>query len=391
MIPFEDARRMLESVIYIPDSEAVPLPEALYRVLAEEVTSDTDMPPFDKAAMDGYACRRSDLGRELSVIEEIPAGKVPAKSIGVDQCARIMTGAMMPPGADHVFMQEFAELRAPDRVYCILPGNQSNICYRGEDVRSGDLVLKRGTTLLAPQMAILAAAGCTTPRVYKKPAVAVLSTGDELMEPENFPEQGKIRNSNGQQLVSQVMQCGLHADYLGIIPDNRQALIKILADALEKYGLILVSGGVSVGSYDFVPVAASDLQMELLIHGMNVKPGRHLLFGRKGNHFIAGMPGNPVSSFVLFEMLVKPFLKRLMGSTEQPLSLSIPLGMDYVRKSSEMMFFIPVRITGEGTALLPEYHGSAHINAYAEANGIMEVPAGINKLEKGEIVHVRPI
>jgi molybdopterin molybdotransferase len=391
MISLEQALRVIESSVLPLGSEDIPLEKAMNRVLAQDLISDADMPPFNKAAMDGYACRRSDLNNELTIIEEIPAGKVPVNRIGTNQCAHIMTGAMIPEGLDWVFMKEHAELKASDVVQCKHQGEHSNICFKGEDIKSGEAILKQGVKLLPAHLASLASAGCMMPKVYKMPGVAVISTGDELVEPDKEPGTGKIRNSNGLQLVSQSLQFGLPAGYLGIVPDNRRALLKIITSAIRKYHVILISGGVSVGDYDFVPDILSELQVEILFHGMNVKPGKHLLFGKKDNHFVIGMPGNPVSSFVQFEMLVKPLLSKLMGNADRPVWLSVPLAAAYSRKNQDTLFFIPVNITAEGYALPLEYHGSAHIHAYCMAQGIMEVPTGVRDLKKGEIVHVRPI
>jgi molybdopterin molybdotransferase len=239
-------------------------------------------------------------------------------------------------------------------------------------------------------MAIMAAAGYIRPKVFSLPKVAVLSTGNELVEPDKKPGSGKIRNSNGIQLTAQTLHYGIQADYLGIIPDNKEKLAEVLESTLKKYQVILISGGVSVGDYDFVPSVLQQQGVDILIHGMNVKPGKHLLFGRRDNHFVLGLPGNPVSSFVLFEMLVKPLLNCLMGSTEEFRWLSVPLAHEYNRKKDDTLFFIPVSLP-HGTALPLEYHGSAHINAYSGANGIMEVPVGVLSIKEGELVHVRPI
>ncbi len=390
MISFDEAFQVIAMSKSPLIAEEIPLIRALNRILAQDLLSDIDMPPYDKSAMDGFACRKADLNNELQVVEEIPAGMVPVKSIETGQCARIMTGAVIPAGADYVLMKEHAAILTFDSIKCSRFSENTNICYRGEDVKSGDRLLTRGTRLLPAHLAIMAAAGCIRPKVFALPKIAVISTGNELVEPDKKPGSGKIRNSNGIQLTSQVMQFGLQADYLGIIPDNREKLTEVLSGALKRYQVILISGGVSVGDYDYVPAVLQQLNVEILIHGMNVKPGKHLLFGKKENHFVLGLPGNPVSSFVLFEMLVKPLLNSLMGSRNEPLWLSIPLAQPYSRKKSDTLFFIPVSLS-EGTAVPIEYHGSAHINAYCSATGIMEVPIGVTSVKKGDLVHVRPI
>jgi molybdopterin molybdotransferase len=390
MISFEEALQKIASSRIPLVTEEIPLIRALNRVLAEDVLSDIDMPPYDKSAMDGFACRKEDLDNELMIVEEIPAGRVPVKSITPGQCARIMTGAMVPPGADYVLMKEHAALLTFDSIKCSRYSENTNICYRGEDVKSGDRLLAAGTRLRPAQLAIMAAAGYIRPGVFSLPKVAVISTGNELVEPDKKPGSGKIRNSNGIQLTAQAVHFGLQADYLGIIPDNREKLTEVLTGTLKKYQVILISGGVSVGDYDFVPAVLQQLDVDIMIHGMNVKPGKHLLFGRRESHFVMGLPGNPVSSFVLFEMLVKPLLNSLMGDTEKPRWLSVPLAQPYSRKKDDTLFFIPVSMNN-GTVLPLEYHGSAHINAYSRANGIMEVPVGVRSIHEGELVHVRPI
>jgi molybdopterin molybdotransferase len=391
MISFEEAIRIISTVKETAGREEIPVVSALNRVLAVDVMSDVDMPPFDKAAMDGFACRQSDLGEELVIVEEIPAGTVPGRSIAANECARIMTGAMVPEGADYIVMKEHATNTAHNAIRCHRKSDHANICYRGEDVKAGDVVLTSGIKLKPAHLAMLAASGCARPTVYTLPRVAVISTGSELVEPDQIPGTGKIRNSNGIQLVTQSMQAGVQAEYLGIVDDNRETLRTTLKDAIGKYQVILISGGVSVGDYDFVPAVLGELGVDILIHGMNVKPGKHMLFGRRENHYVIGMPGNPVSSFVLFEMLVKPLFNGLTGNPELPGWLSLPLAMKYSRKKNDTLFFIPVAITPEGTALPLEYHGSAHIHAYAGAGGIMEVAVGVNEMKQGEMVHVRPI
>lgn len=391
MITFDEGLELIKRFAMPLGTERVDLFRALKRTLAEDVFSDISMPPFNKSAMDGYACRKSDIKNRLQVIEEIPAGSIPTKTIGENQCARIMTGAMVPEGSDLVIMKEYIEVVGPDQVLCNLETTNTNICYAGEDVKAGELVLKKGDVIAAAHIAILASVGCVNPLVYKLPSVAILSTGDELVEPHEIPGISKIRNSNSYQLAAQVQQMGITPDYLGIVPDNEALLRNVLALALEKYEVILISGGVSVGDFDFVPKILKELKVNIRVHGMEVKPGKHLLFGEKGSHFIFGLPGNPVSSFVQFEVLVKPFLSAMMGKTKDDSFLHLPLEKDYIRKKGDQLFFVPVILTEQGTAILLEYHGSAHIHAYTQAQGIMEIPKGVLILKKGEIACVRPL
>ena len=391
MKPFGEALETIKSYARTHGTEQVNLLNALRRTLAEDVFSDISMPPFNKSAMDGFACRKSDLKSPMQVVEEIPAGKIPSKTIGENQCARIMTGAMVPEGADFVIMKEDIEEIASDFVRCTRETNKTNICYTGEDVKSGDLVLNKGDVISPAHIAILASVGCTDPLVYKLPSVAIISTGNELVEPDEKPGLSKIRNSNSYQLMAQNQQLGITPDYLGIIPDDENSVKNILTLALEKYDVTIISGGVSVGDFDFVPKILNELKINIWVHGMDVRPGKHLLFGERANHYVFGMPGNPVSSFVQFEVLVKPFLNTLMGKTADEPFLHLPIEEDYLRKKGDQLVFVPVSLTKQGTALPLEYHGSAHIHAYSFSQGIMEIPKGISFIKKGEPVCVRPL
>ncbi|HLO59697.1 MAG TPA: gephyrin-like molybdotransferase Glp [Bacteroidales bacterium] len=390
MRSYEEALEIINRLPVSLTAEMVDLTACLGRVLAKNVLSDTDMPPFNKSAMDGYACRFSDLSGILKIVEELPAGKKPQKKIGPGQCARIMTGGMIPEGADFVLMKEHAVIQG-DLVRCVVEPGSSNICCQGEDVREGDVVVPAGAKLLPAHVAMLAATGCIMPEVYKTPEVAIISTGTELTEPDVKPGSGRIRNSNGYQILAQCIQYGAITSYLGIVEDEKDKISHIISSALESFKVILVSGGVSVGDYDYIPDVLKELGAETLFHGLNMKPGKHFLLARKEDRYIACLPGNPVSSYVIFEVFVRPLLNRLTGCIEPLRRMLMPLESSYKRKKSDSLFFIPVRITWQGTALPLEYHGSAHIQAYTMADGIMEVPEGISEYYKGQLVYVRPV
>jgi len=391
LIPFGQALELALAAVKPPTAVKVGLQDSLNRILAEDVHADRDMPPFDKSAMDGYACRREDIANELMVIEELPAGSVPLKSIQLNQCAKIMTGAMVPVGADYVVMKEHVSITGPNTIRCTKQPAQSNICYKGEDLKEGALILGKGTLLKAPHLAILASAGVSHPLVARQPIVTVFSTGSELVEPHENPLQQQIRNSNSCQLVAQLKQMGISANYSGIVRDEADEVSNRLQEALQQFDVVLVSGGVSVGDYDYIPEILNRLGAQILFHGLNVKPGKHLLFARIGDKFVIGLPGNPVSSFVQFEMLVKPLLQEMMGCTRRSLEIKLPIAADYDRKMADNMLFVPVSFSGDGTVQPLEYHGSAHIHAYTGADGILIIPVGTSEIKKGEIVDVRPI
>lgn len=373
------------------DTERVPFREALHRILAENVYSDVDMPPFDKAAMDGFACRREDLDRELEVVEVIAAGQVPTRRIGPGQCTRIMTGAMVPEGADTVIMVEHTTEAVQDRIRFTGEKTSANIARKAEDVKKGDLVWSRGMPLLPQHLAILAAVGYTSPLVSKKLKVGILSTGDELVEPADVPGPGQIRNSNGFQLAAQVQTAHCIPNYMGIVPDDEDATDRAIAKALTENDVVILSGGVSMGDFDFVPRMMQKNNVRILFQKVAVKPGRPTVFGQAGDKVVFGLPGNPVSSFINFETFVRPLLHARMGCNFRPLTLKMPLARDYRRKKADRLEFVPVRFTSAMEAEPVDYHGSAHIHAICLADGIMTIRQGTNELLKGSLTDVRPI
>ncbi|HTX89020.1 MAG TPA: gephyrin-like molybdotransferase Glp [Bacteroidales bacterium] len=390
MIPFEEAYRIVLGEAPGRTTEKVPLDACFDRFLAADIFSDTDLPPFHKAAVDGFAIRREDLSRELEVIETIPAGKTPEMNIGEGQCSRIMTGAMVPHGADCILMVEDTETGDHGKIRFTRDKTADNIAFRGEDIKAGDKVLEAGTRLAPQHLAVLAAAGVGEVPVTKKIKAAILSTGDELTEPWEKPGSSKIRNTNAAQLVAQVIRAGGIPDYCGIARDEPEHLSQKITAALEKNDVLLITGGVSMGDLDFVPGVFRDLGIRILFHNVSIRPGKPVLFGRNNDRFIFGLPGNPVSSFVLFEVLVRPFLVKAMGGRTKEPELRLPLGDDFHRRDSSRKAFIPVKIL-RGEIFPVDYHGSAHIHAYAHADGIITMETGTGKLEKGTLTYVRPV
>lgn len=372
-------------------TEKINFKEATGRVLAKDVSSDSDMPPFNKSAMDGYACKREDLGKELNVLEVIPAGKSPVHKIESGQCSKIMTGAQVPEGADTVFMVEHSEETAKGKVRFTGTKTSSNICPTGEDLQKGDLVLSAGTLLKPQHIAMLAAVGCTFPEVYEKPSVGIISTGSELVEPGTPVSSSQIRNSNGHQLATQVEECNCICNYYGIVKDDRGSTVAAIKKATGENDVTVISGGVSVGDFDYVPLIINELGFNILFSKLTVKPGKHTTFAIKNDKYIIGLPGNPVSSFIQFELFAKPFLFKLMGHDFKITNLPITLASDYKRRKTDREEFIPVTINKNNEAETIQYNGSAHIHAYHEAFGVMNIPKGVGLIKKGETVNVRPL
>ncbi len=389
MIPFEEAFDIVMKTARPLEAEPVELREALARVLAEDVCSDVDMPPFDKSAMDGYACRREDLVLDLEIIETVQAGKTPTMTVGKGQCTKIMTGAQVPPGADCVIMVEQTELVAGGLVRFTKRETRDHICRQGEDIRKGARVVPKGT-LLAPQhIAVLASAGCAQPRVSRRPRVGVIATGDELIEPGQPLGPAQIRTSNSYQLFSHVQTAGSVPTYYGIARDTEADIDSALKCAIAGNDVVILSGGVSMGDFDLVPRVMVNNNIRILFDSIAMKPGKPTTFGVSPDIYCFGLPGNPVSTFIQFEILIKPFLFRLMGHEFRPPFSVLPLAEPLRHGRSDREMWVPVVLTDEGVRPI-EYHGSAHVNALCKADGLIVVPAGAS-LEKGTAVRVRPI
>lgn len=391
MLPFDKALETVISSARQLDIERVEFSCALNRILAEDVRSDIDIPPFNKSAMDGFACRRADLGNELTVVETIPAGHVPQKSIGTNLCSKIMTGGMVPDGADCVIMKEYVETTSENTIRFVGEKTADNICQKAEDISTGDIVLCKGTVLKPQHIAVLASIGNTQPMVSKRPGVTVIATGSELVEPKSKPGPSQIRNSNSFQLSIQIESTGAVATNYGIAGDTAETIDAAFKKALAESDVVIVSGGVSVGDFDFVPGIFRQNNVDLLFEKVAIKPGKPTVFGVSGKKYCFGLPGNPVSTFVLFEILVKPFLYKLMGHDHKPLNIQMPLDESLINKKDKRQKLLPVTITEKGTVRAIEYHGSAHINSLCHADGLVSMDAGIAEIKKGNIVKVRLI
>jgi len=397
MIPFSKAYEIVMSNVFRTKTEKVPLVESLWSVLAEEIVSDIDMPPFDKSAMDGYACRTEDLKSELEVIETIPAGCKPKKKISKGKCSKIMTGAMIPEGADCVIIVEETELTKSGKVKFTgditqFSGENSkcNICFKAEDIKKGDCLLTKGLVIKPQHIAVLATAGYAKVTVAVQPTVGIITTGSELVEPGKKLTSSKIRNSNGHQLIAQVLNTGAVPSYYGIVADEEKAITDIITQALHENDIVLISGGVSMGDFDFVHACLKKNGIKILFDKVAIQPGKPVNFGIGKGKVCFGMPGNPVSTFMQFEFLVKPFIYAMMGAEFQPETFLLPLGTDIKRSNASRESIIPVKIE-EGKVYPFEYHGSAHINAIAQTNFVISIPQGAKEIEEGKLINVRLI
>jgi len=389
MILFEEALDIISKSAVPLSSEKIKLEDCLGRVLSADVFSDMDIPPFDKSAVDGYACRRADLEKELKVLETIPAGKVPAKFVGEGECSKLMTGGMLPVGADTVIMVEDVEVTGTDTVRFVASRTAPNYCTKAEDITNGEKVLDKGTLIRPQEIAILASVGCANPEVYKQPRIGIISTGDELVEPAEIPALSQIRNSNAYQLLAQAKRADCKATYFGIARDTEEATLEIIQQTAAESDIVILSGGISAGDFDFVPSVIQQAGFDIKFRSMAVQPGKPVIYATRGNQYLVALPGNPVSSFVQFELLVKHLIKLITGNIVEGIHLKLPMGVDYTRKRTSRKAFFPVFLSAEGTAMPVEYHGSAHIHSYIHAHGIVTIEIGENQISKGTLVDVR--
>ena len=372
------------------DFEQVALEDACGRVLQQPVMADRDMPPFDKSAVDGYACKSVDLerGGPMRLLEVVAAGAMPLHQVMEGCCVKVMTGAMVPEGTECVLMVEEA-WEVEGAVCCAgKSGRKTNICVQGEDLAMGAQVLDAGIVIQSQHIALLAAMGYARVQVAAKIKVGVISTGDELVEPWESPQAAQIRNSNSWQLMAQCRAAGALATYYGIAKDSVDSFAPVLAAAIKENDGVIVSGGVSMGDFDIVPQTAQSLGINILFDRVAVQPGKPTTFGVGAECFFFGLPGNPVSSFIQFELMVKPFLMGRMGAHYAPLLLRLPLSHPFTRKQAERMAHLPAVINPVGSCTLIDYHGSGHITALDRAQGIVRIPLGVTSVSAGTHVEV---
>lgn len=394
MLTVEEAlARILENVVAL-GSERVPATGGAGATLAEEIVSPCDSPPFDKSMMDGYAVRASDLseaGVSLRVLETIAAGQIARETV-VSGCAiQIMTGAPIPAGADAVLPVELtqpAEAGGISMKAKLRSG--ANILKRAESMRSGEVLFEAGESLRPQDIGLLAEIGLMEIAIHRRPRVAILATGDELVPPDQTPGPGQIRNSNETLLLELLRALGCECVPLGIARDEPEALRAKISRGLEA-DILLLSGGVSAGIYDLVPRALGEAGVVEIFHKVNIKPGKPIWFGLRDRPesrcCVFGLPGNPVSALVCFEVFVTPAIRRLAGDT-CPMPRGIPARLDApLGNRGDRVLCYPARIRrtekGALAARPVEWVGSGDLRGTTRANGMLVLAAG-QSVEAGE-------
>jgi molybdopterin molybdotransferase len=413
VLSFEDARRAIEEqATLLQNRDALPrrtelveLLAAASRVLAEPVLADRDIPPFPRSTRDGYAVHAADLEHlptTLDLIGEIKAGEKPENipaTVAIGQAVSVMTGAPVPGGADALIMVEYT-VRHRDRVEIsksVRPGE--NIVPRGAEARRGSILLDRGMLLHEAAIALAASVGKSRVQVYKRLKVSVLTTGDEIVDVDATPGPTQIRNSNSYSLAAQIKKAGGEPVLLPIAPDEPQSLRRLIEQGLNS-DLLLMTGGVSMGRYDLVEQVLSDLGAEFFFTGAKIQPGRPVVFGKCGaalptrenpGTYFFGLPGNPVSTMVTFELFARPMLEALAGMHPQPLQFLHARLKSEIRVKPGLRRFLPAMLSGQlddTQVELVTWQGSGDIAATARANCYVVIPPDREDIAAGEWIAV---
>lgn len=399
LTPLEDAQKVVLEATSVLGLEKIPLLNTLGRVLGEDVVVERDNPPWDNSAMDGFAVRWEDIRQEhaiqkpvtLKVIEDVPAGKMPTKTVGAGQAIRIMTGAPIPKGADTILKVEDTE-HTPDSVRVFKSEQKgSNIRPQGEDVKKGERIIVKGTRIRPGEAGMLAILAKAFVLVYQQPRVAILSTGDELADlDERFSEE-KIINSNSYGIAAAVQDAGGVPVLLGIAKDNPAALKEKISQGLTA-DILVLSGGVSMGDYDFTKAVFRDLGAEMNFWKLAIKPGQPLAFGKIQGKLAFGLPGNPVSSMVTFEQLVRPAMLKLSGRRSYGRPVIQAVFQEQFSKRQDRRHFLRGVLTREdGTFKVRTTgdQGSGILTSMVKANCLIDVPVEVERLNPGDLVSVQ--
>lgn len=369
----------------VPDADA-PVRDAVGRTLAEDQASRLDLPPFDKSAMDGYALPDDGSG-PYRVLETVAAGNAPTALLSPGTTLKVMTGAPVPAGTRRVAKIEDVQVHG-NQITVARPERATNICARAEDVRIGDVVLKAGAVLSPLDVANLISCGVTDIHVCRRLRLTVLSTGDEIVDDPAQLSPGKIMNANGPMLAALGRQFGMTVVGEQSVPDEPGATVAAIRAAVAAADLVVLTGGVSVGDFDVVQDALVAAGLTAHFTQAAIKPGRPLTFATTPTCAVFGLPGNPVSAYLMFHLFVLRAAARLTGAPVPGRELTLPLGFDFRRRKTDRTEFIPCRIAAEGRVEELEFHGSAHLTALTAADGFFIVPLGQATLARGEPVQV---
>ncbi len=409
----DEARRALEAAL--PPQvlagrlgmEEIPLARACGRTAAEDILSPVDLPPFARSIMDGFAVRARDTfgategtGAQLRVIAEIRMGEQTTERLSTGQAAKIPTGGMLPPGADAVVMVEYTQPFGPadekpwgaaliEVLRSVAPGE--NVIQVGEDIHAGEVLIRAGQQLRPQEIAALAGVGLLSVKVYRKPRLGLLSTGNEIVPPEVEPPPGKIRDMNSAALAAAAERAGAEVAFFGIVADKKEELRRRLQEAFAASDIVVLSGGTSVGVEDFVAECISELGPPgILVHGLSIKPGKPVIIAVAAGKPVFGLPGHPTSSLLTFDLVVAPLLRKMAHLSERtPPRVQAKLGRNLPSAAGREDFYrVRLETREDGIWAIPILGKSALISTLLRADGLLHIPADREGLYEGEEVVV---
>lgn len=362
-------------------------------VLAEEPVSGIDMPPFDQSAMDGYAFKHTpdiQSGSRLKIVGEVQAGHDEETHLTAGEAYRIFTGAPIPAGADTVIMQEHTETSGDELIINTVPQAGANVRKQGEQIKEGERPLKKGTVIGPAQMALIATLGIDTFKAYPKPRVGIVVTGNELVKPGTSLPMGGIYESNSYMLKSCLDSIGIDNHVYHRVPDEYEEVKRFIEQGLSEFDMLLVSGGISVGDYDFVGRALEELGVEKVFHKIKQKPGKPVYFGKKGETAVFGLPGNPASSLVCYYEYVYPAI-RLMSGWKNPYlkKLKLPVAEGYSKRAGRAEF-LKAKVE-QGVVHILDGQSSAMIRSFASADALIYLPEDCTQININDLVEVHVV
>ena len=391
----DDALKLVLENIEDYGNENISVFDSYNRVLTEEVFAKTDDPPFDKSSMDGYVYRNYN-GEIYELIENniIAAGSSKNIEVGEGECVKIMTGAMIPNGCNFVQRIEWTEeIKKEGKTFIKFTKkeNVANIIKKGNNKKIGEKILDK-KFILSKDMAILSGFGYDKITVKNKINVAVISSGNEIADIGADLKEGEIYDANAPMLLSRVSNLSCNGKFYGRARDDEKEIREILNKAINENDTVLITGGVSMGDFDYVHKTLRDIGVRQIFHGLAMKPGKPLFFGKFGNKAIFALPGNSVSAYMTFEIIVKPYILSSFGLLYNNEYIKAILSEDFNRKDAERLEYVPVKLYFENTKLyvkLIKYNNSSMISSFSEANGVFKIDIGIENIKSGDIVDVR--
>jgi molybdopterin molybdotransferase len=397
MIPIREAIRIVLQQTSRLEVESVALGDALGRILAQDVIADSDLPPFDRAQMDGYAVRAADVSNppaRLRIVGESAAGSGWHHEMKLGEAVRIMTGAPVPVGADAVQQVELTrEAKGGNEVEILEPVDVGrSIVRRASEIKAGETVLRAGEDINAAMIATIASFGYAEVRVSRRPRVAIMATGSELVDVDQKPGRDQIRESNNYTIAAYASLCGATIRRLPLAVDDTERLKKQIAEAADQSDVLITSGGVSMGVYDFTKAALKELGAEIYFERVALRPGKPTVFARLGKTLVFGLPGNPVSVAVTFNLFARTALRQMQGAKQPELIEETAVLASGLKGSMERESYLPAVLrTDEKGILLAEplkWGGSSDFVAFARATALIDVPVGVKMIEAGSQVKI---